>query len=139
MILCPQLGFAIACSPAHALCGLCDGEAPAGKVNRTMALSPLSLPDSKKVVDMLYPKVIIVGMTPEGLKRWREANGYSQQRLADALGVFQVTVARWETDVRKIPSFLHLALEALEARGGEKKPRGTKKKMGKEGKGNAKG
>jgi transcriptional regulator with XRE-family HTH domain len=73
---------------------------------------------------------IIVGMTPADLKQWRRSNGYSQQRLADALGVFQVTVARWETEVREIPSFLHLALEALECRGGEKRTRGTKKKEG---------
>ena len=65
----------------------------------------------------------MVVMAPDDLKRWRKANGYTQQRLADALGVIQVTVARWETGVREIPSFLGLALEALEARGGEKKSR----------------
>jgi transcriptional regulator with XRE-family HTH domain len=70
--------------------------------------------------------VIIIVMTSDDLKRWRELNGYSQQRLADALGVFQVTVARWESGVRKIPSFLSLALEALEYRGGEQKTRETK-------------
>lgn len=80
----------------------------------------------KKHLDILYPMVIIIGMTPEDLKRWRQSNVYSQQRLADALGVFQVTVARWETGVRKIPSFLALALRALELEGGERKPRETK-------------
>jgi transcriptional regulator with XRE-family HTH domain len=70
--------------------------------------------------------VIIINVAPEDLKRWRELNGYSQQRLADALGVTQVTVARWEIGFRKIPPFLHLALEALEHRGGEKKKREAK-------------
>lgn len=72
-------------------------------------------------------------MTPADLRRWRELNGYSQQGLADVLGVFQVSVARWETGVRKIPSFLHLALRCLELEGGEytevkrqRKPKGGK-------------
>jgi len=59
-------------------------------------------------------------------------NGYTQQRLADALGVIQVTVARWESGVREIPSFLGLALEALEARGGEKDQGIRKRKKEKE-------
>jgi len=63
--------------------------------------------------------IIIIVMTPEDLKRWRQSNSYTQQRLADALEVFQVTIARWETGVRKIPSFLHLALRCLELEGGE--------------------
>ena len=58
-------------------------------------------------------------MTPEDLKQWRELNGYTQQELATALGIYQVSVARWETGVRKIPSFLHLALRCLEQEGGE--------------------
>lgn len=62
---------------------------------------------------------IIRIMTPEQLKQWRDLNGYTQQRLADVLGVLQVSVARWETGVRKIPSFLHLALRCLELEGGE--------------------
>ena len=74
--------------------------------------------------------VIIINVAPEDLKRWRELNGYSQQRLADALGVTQVTIARWETGFRKMPSFLHLALEALEARGGDKKRRDKRKGKG---------
>jgi len=75
--------------------------------------------------------VTIREMTPEQLKQWREKHGYSQKKLADALGVFRETVVRWETGVRGIPSFLGLALEALEARGGEKKSRATKTKTGK--------
>jgi DNA-binding transcriptional regulator YiaG len=61
----------------------------------------------------------MIVMSPQELKGWRERNGYSQQKLADALGVFQVTVARWETGVRKIPSFLRLALRCMELEGGE--------------------
>ncbi len=62
---------------------------------------------------------IINIMTPEELKYWRDKNGFSQQGLANTLGVHQVCVARWETGVRKIPSFLHLALRCLELEGGE--------------------
>ena len=53
-------------------------------------------------------------MTPQELKKWRDKNGYSQSQLARALGVFTVSVSRWERSVREIPSFLHLALYGLE-------------------------
>ena len=77
-------------------------------------------------------------VTPEDLKHWRELNGYSQMKLAAALRVSRVTVTRWETGVREIPSFLGLALEALEARGGDRKPRarGTKTEKGGKNHGN---
>jgi len=79
--------------------------------------------------------VTIRMMTPEQLRQWRDSNGYSQQRLADALGVFRETIARWETGVREIPSFLHLALGKLECEGGEQKVRETKTRQeGKHGK-----
>lgn len=42
--------------------------------------------------------------------------GLTQEGLARQLGVIQLTVARWETGTRAIPSFLPLALEALENR-----------------------
>ena len=74
-------------------------------------------------------------MTPEDLKRWREANGYSQMKLAAALRVSRVTVTRWETGVREIPSFLGLALAGLEAMDAEKKPRETKTEKGVKGHG----
>ena len=38
-----------------------------------------------------------------------------------------MTVSRWELGVREIPSFLHLALECLEMKGGESK-KGTQKR-----------
>ena len=73
----------------------------------------------------IYPMAIIIVMTASELKAWRIRNGYTQVQLAKTLGVGQVCVARWETDVRKIPSFLHLALDALEYKAKEvKKDRG---------------
>ena len=56
-------------------------------------------------------------MKPNELKQWREANGYSQTRLAKALSVYVVTISRWENGARKIPSFLNLALSYLELKG----------------------
>ena len=68
-------------------------------------------------------------MTPEDLKQWRKKNGYKQTTLAQALNVYQETVARWETGVREIPSFLHLALDALECKAEEvKKDKGLRKR-----------
>lgn len=64
---------------------------------------------------MVYSKT----MTQLELKKWRSDNGYSQGKLAAALGVALMTVSRWETGTRAIPSFLHLALRCLEREGGE--------------------
>ena len=70
-----------------------------------------------------------INMTSNELKTWRKKNGYIQTQLAKALGVGQVAIARWETNVRKIPSFLHLALDALEYKAKEvKKVQGPQKK-----------
>jgi len=66
-------------------------------------------------------------MTPEDLKQWREATGYSQMKLAAALRVSRVTVTRWETGAREIPSFLGLALAGLEAIDAEKTARMSRK------------
>jgi transcriptional regulator with XRE-family HTH domain len=65
-------------------------------------------------------------MTKKELKKWRETNGYSQASLATALGVAVMTVSRWETGTRTIPSFLHLALRCLKLEGSESKNKGTK-------------
>ena len=59
-------------------------------------------------------------MTSEALQAWRKKNKYSQSQLAKALDVIPLTVSRWERGVREIPSFLHLALKALDKKGGEK-------------------
>ena len=67
-------------------------------------------------------------LTPEDLKHWRELNGYSQMKLAAALRVSRVTVTRWETGVREIPSFLGLALAGLEAMDAEKNSRKNKER-----------
>jgi DNA-binding transcriptional regulator YiaG len=55
-------------------------------------------------------------MTDTDLKLWRKRLGLTQVELANMLGTYQVTVARWETGARKIPFLLPLALEALEHR-----------------------
>lgn len=70
-------------------------------------------------------------MKPKELIAWREKNGYSQIELGKALGVATITVYRWEKAMREIPSFLHLALTALEGKvkkGGEAKVIKGKKK-----------
>jgi DNA-binding transcriptional regulator YiaG len=66
-------------------------------------------------------------MTKKELKKWREANGYSQASLAAVLDVAVMTVSRWETGTRTIPSFLHLALRCMVLEGGEPKSKGKKK------------
>jgi len=71
-------------------------------------------------------------MTPDELRKWREKNGFSQHQLARALGVFNISISRWETGVRRIPSFLRWALIGLELsgkRGDDFKP-GAKTKKG---------
>jgi transcriptional regulator with XRE-family HTH domain len=75
------------------------------------------------------PMVYIRIMTSKELKKWREDHGYSQAKLARALGVAVMTVSRWETDLRSIPSFLHLALRCLELEGGESTKSKKKTKM----------
>lgn len=69
-------------------------------------------------------------MKPNELKQWREANGYSQARLAKALSCHVITVSRWENGAREIPSFLKLALNYLELKGDnpETKPNQRKRK-----------
>ena len=67
-------------------------------------------------------------MNPSELLQWRTRQGYTQKGLANLLGVNKMTVYRWEKAMREIPPFLHLALECLEMRGGEKKGKGTRKR-----------
>lgn len=55
-------------------------------------------------------------LTGAEVSRRRRALGMTQGQLAAALGITQVTVARWETDARAIqsPRVLDLALRWLE-------------------------
>jgi DNA-binding transcriptional regulator YiaG len=55
-------------------------------------------------------------MTNQDFKHWRTKRGLSQGKLAKALGVRSMTVARWEWGAIRIPALLPLALEALEMR-----------------------
>lgn len=71
-------------------------------------------------------------MDSDDLRRWRKRSKYSQSQLAKALGVITITVSRWERGVREIPSFLHLALERLEMKGGERKKKRARKRKGTE-------
>lgn len=64
----------------------------------------------------MIPMVYNTIMTGQELKEWRRKWGLSQEELAKRLGVFRFSVSRWETGTRTIPSFLALALEALENR-----------------------
>jgi transcriptional regulator with XRE-family HTH domain len=84
-------------------------------------------------------------MTQEELLSFRKRLGFTQSKLAKALGVQTITVYRWEKAMREIPSFLHLALRCLELEGGEpkikksyrsddRKPSFRAKKIKKEGK-----
>lgn len=52
-------------------------------------------------------------MTPADLKSLRAALGWSQQRLADELGVARNTVARWEMGLNKIPPLAERLLQML--------------------------
>jgi DNA-binding transcriptional regulator YiaG len=62
-------------------------------------------------------------MTPQDLKERREALHLSQPKLAALLGVDVMTVNRWEKGKQAPPSFLALALEALETRAARPFPR----------------
>ena len=55
-------------------------------------------------------------MTNREFKDWRTKWGLNQGKLAKALGVRSMTVARWEWGTIRIPALLPLALEALEYR-----------------------
>ena len=53
-------------------------------------------------------------MEKEELKKWRDKNNFTQAELATKLEVAINTISRWETGERAIPSFLKLALKAIE-------------------------
>jgi DNA-binding XRE family transcriptional regulator len=53
------------------------------------------------------------------LRAWRRAHGLTLKQLAATLGVYWITVQRWETGAQAIPPYLHLALERLEQKASE--------------------
>ena len=55
-------------------------------------------------------------MTGKELKEWRNKHGFTQMELSKWLNVSWSAVARWEVEIRPIPPFLFLALEAIENR-----------------------
>ncbi len=55
-------------------------------------------------------------MEGKELRNWRQKHNLTQLELAEHLHVKRETVTRWEIEMRKIPPFLFLALEALENR-----------------------
>ncbi|HEX8473220.1 MAG TPA: helix-turn-helix transcriptional regulator [Pyrinomonadaceae bacterium] len=55
-------------------------------------------------------------ITMHELRTRRVALGLSQAKLAERLGVDTMTVSRWERGVRSIPTYIALALEAIEMR-----------------------
>ena len=57
-------------------------------------------------------------MTPDKLRKWRKANGYSQSQLAKVLQVHVMTISKWERGERAIPPFLELALKSVPVKGG---------------------
>lgn len=69
-------------------------------------------------------------MRPEELTEWRKKKGINQVELAAMLGVTKTCISLWESGKRKIPAFLHLALNCLkvEKKGG--KTKGNKQRKG---------
>ena len=73
-------------------------------------------------------------MKGKELKKWRKKHNLTQSQLAQHLKVDRITVTRWEIGLRNIPSFLFLALEAIENRlmkGGRKSQGETRKRKSK--------
>ena len=53
-------------------------------------------------------------MKGSDLRAWRKRWNLKQRELAEALGVKNLAVSRWERGERSIPALLPLALKALE-------------------------
>lgn len=54
-------------------------------------------------------------MTPTTLKKLRASLGYSQQRLAEELGVQRNTINRWEMGINQIPPMAEKLLAMIVA------------------------
>lgn len=52
-------------------------------------------------------------MTARQLQRLRERLGWSQERLAEALGVHPMTVSRWERGALPVPPMAAIAVRCL--------------------------
>ncbi len=62
---------------------------------------------------MRYSVTIGYTMKPMELKQVREQLGLTQQQLADALQTTRVSVARYETGMRRIPGMVKVAIDQL--------------------------
>jgi transcriptional regulator with XRE-family HTH domain len=68
-------------------------------------------------------------MKPHDLVKWRKDHNLTQEQLANLLGITKPSISMYESGKRKIPPFLHLALECLKVKkGGELKTREMKKR-----------
>ena len=84
----------------------------------------------------------IISMQGKELKVWRKKHQLTQMEIAEYLHVDRITIWRWEAELRAIPPFLFLALEALENRlmkGGDQgqtavKTKSTRKEVKRHGK-----
>ena len=59
-------------------------------------------------------------LTPTQIRKLRQERGWSQQALADRLGVNRTTIVRWETgEVKPLPALLKLLEKTLEVEEGQ--------------------
>lgn len=62
-------------------------------------------------------------MTGAQVKKTMADLGYTQQQLAEELGVDRNTVNRWANDLMPIPRIAELALQALQGSNGKRRPK----------------